>query len=116
MIRPQLHRYTRYQFVFFGEIADDKSIDDVKTSLKSDLKISQDQCKKLFNGKRIVVKKEIHEEEAKRYQALFMKAGALGSVEPMPQSTASQTSVRGRSSPQIVLRVWRNTWSIALPS
>ncbi len=88
-----------FQFVYSGETAEGKTSEEVKSLLIKTLKIPPKQCQKLFEGKRVVVKKNVPLEEAEKYKRLFDRVGALGKIEEMPEATRIQATNPRRGSP-----------------
>ena len=68
---------TKYRVIFKGDIADGKTIDDVKKRLASILKAETTTIEKLFSGKYIVIKKDADRETCERLKNAFKKAGAI---------------------------------------
>ncbi len=76
-----------YQFVFYSELEADRDEKEVRQMLKSSLSLSEGDVTKLFSHRRVVVKKNISLEKAKKYDAAFRAAGAMGQIEEMDTAT-----------------------------
>ena len=75
------------QFIFQGQLQPGQNVEQVKQKLQKAFKFSDQQTQALFSGKRIVLRKNIAERDAKRFQLLFEKCGAEGEVEWMDDRT-----------------------------
>ncbi|MBA57161.1 MAG: serine/threonine protein kinase [Pseudomonadales bacterium] len=75
------------QFIFNGQLQPGQTAEQVKPRLQKAFKFSDQQVQALFSGKRIVLRKNISERDAKRFQQLFEKCGAAGQVELMDDRT-----------------------------
>ena len=76
-----------YQVVFRGEIAPDTSAETVKANLAKLFKTNESKIARLFEGREVVLKKGLGQEEGHRYRALLAKAGALCDLVPAPAET-----------------------------
>jgi hypothetical protein len=65
-----------YQIVFDGTLTGEIAVDKVKSNLGAMFKMNATQVEALFSGKPIVIKRNVDEATAKKYQAAFTKAGA----------------------------------------
>ena len=75
------------QFIFQGQLQPGQTAQQVKGNLHKAFKFSDQQLQALFSGKRIVLRKNISERDAQRFQQLFEKCGAIGQVEIMDDRT-----------------------------
>ncbi|MEE2732134.1 MAG: ABC transporter substrate-binding protein [Pseudomonadota bacterium] len=90
-----------FQFIFQGELQAGHEPQQVQQNLHKAFKFSDPQLQALFSGKRVVLRKNISERDARRFQQLFEKCGAVGLVEEMddrtrivsPQAPAAATSM-----------------------
>lgn len=82
--------YSQYQFVCSGELVQGKSKEQVATALQEQLGITSEHCQLLLIGQRIVVKKDIDRDQARKYQQAFLQAGAMGHIEEMLDATRIQ--------------------------
>lgn len=78
---------TLYQFVFKGELQSGQDSAQVKQRLQQAFKFSEQQLTALFSGKRVVLRKKISQQDAKRFHQLFERCGARGYVEAMEERT-----------------------------
>ena len=76
-----------YQFVFRGELLAGGDPHTSKQQLQKAFKFSDQQLKTLFSGKRVVLRKNISQQDAKRFKQLFNRCGARGEVEAMDDRT-----------------------------
>ncbi len=65
-----------YQLVFSGEVSKGQHRGVVKRRLRESLDLSKAQVNELFTGKPVVVKHNVDETTAEKYQEIFKKAGA----------------------------------------
>jgi uncharacterized RDD family membrane protein YckC len=70
-----------YKIVFNGEITTGYEIGDVKVKLAELFKLNNSRADVLFNGKRVVVKKDLDEQTAIKYQKFLEQAGAICKIE-----------------------------------
>lgn len=80
-----------FEVAFSGQIAPGADLEQVKKNIGSMFKADEAKLAQLFSGKRIVIKKNIDQQTALKYQAAMQKAGAVCEVRnlsaPTPQST-----------------------------
>ena len=96
-----------YKIIFSGKVAQGRETEEVKENLKSLLKLSDEDVKKLFTGKRVIIKKNAEYNEAIKYKMAFETAGAICMIEeikgeklkPMTQQTASDSNDNWKSKP-----------------
>ncbi len=79
-----------YQLVFSGELVKGQHRGVVKRRLGELLKLSEAQVEKLFTGNPVVVKRDVDEKAAEKFQELFKKAG--GQLQVVPVETAAETA------------------------
>jgi hypothetical protein len=96
-----------YKIIFSGKLARGRETEEVKRNLKSLLKLSDENVKKLFTGKRVIIKKHAEYNEAMKYKMAFETAGAICVIEetageqpkPITQLTTSDSKGKGESKP-----------------
>ena len=69
-----------YHIAFDGKLTGDIELAIVKKNLAALFKMNATQVEALFTGKPVVVKRDVDEATAKKYAAVFKKAGAVCSV------------------------------------
>ena len=74
-----------YRVIFSGKIIEHADIDMVKNNVARVFSLPPERIEKLFSGKRIVLKKDIDQATAERYQTTLQRAGALCEVVTTPQ-------------------------------
>lgn len=84
-----------YQLVFSGEILKGQHRGVVKRRLRELLNLSEAQVEKLFNGEPAIVKRNIDEATAKKYQEEFKKAGAKLQVVPVEEAAEAAAAGTG---------------------
>lgn len=72
---------SKYKIVFSGRVKEGQDPVKVKQNLMILFKLSDAAADKLFSGARVVIKKDLDEQEAKKYQLAFGKAGAICAIE-----------------------------------
>jgi hypothetical protein len=82
-----------YQVLFEGKLTGERQLDEVKRNLAALFKMKAEQVDALFTGKPVVIKRDIDQATALKYQAAFKKAGAVCTVvtdeaEPAPSTGA----------------------------
>jgi hypothetical protein len=71
---------SNYQIEFEGKLTGERPLDEVKRNLAALFKMNAAQIENLFSGKPVVIKKDIDQATAAKYQAAFQKAGAVCSI------------------------------------
>jgi hypothetical protein len=71
-----------YQIVFDGTLTGEIAVSKVKQNLAAMFKMNATQIEALFSGNPIVIKRNIDEDTAKKYQLAFNKAGAKCTLVP----------------------------------
>jgi hypothetical protein len=80
-----------YQIIFEGKLTGERPLEEVKNNLAALFKMKPDQVDALFGGKAVVIKRDIDQATALKYQAAFKKAGAVCSVlSDTPENTAQR--------------------------
>src|ERR1044071_6481430 len=80
IIRDKKANLAEYQVVFEGKLTGELPLDEVKRNLSALFKMKAEQVDALFSGKPVVIKRDIDQATALKYQAAFKKAGAICSV------------------------------------
>ena len=75
-----------YEVAFSGQIADGAELDKVKANIGTMFKADEAKLTQLFSGKRVVIKKNIDEATARKYEKALNNAGALCEVKNLSQS------------------------------
>ncbi|MCW9055019.1 MAG: hypothetical protein OQK47_00235, partial [Gammaproteobacteria bacterium] len=88
-----------YEVAFSGKIADSADLDKVKANVAQMFKADEAKLAHLFSGKRVVIKKDIDQQTALKYQAALTKAGAICEVVNLSEN--KQTSVEPVESSQV---------------
>jgi len=70
-----------YNIVFNGSIREGFTIDRVQNNLAKIFRTDRNKIEKLFRGRKIIIKKNINQELAKKYNIAFHKAGAKCIIE-----------------------------------
>ena len=94
-----------YQILFEGKLTGERPLDEVKRNLAVLFKMKAEQVDALFTGKPVVIKRDIDQATALKYQAAFKKAGAVCTVDsetPPPAATKPKpaTSTGGTTNPK----------------
>lgn len=71
----------RYRVVFRGELMPGADPADVRTRLAAMFKVDVSRVEPLFSGRKMVVKKDLSIEDAKRYRDGFRSSGAVAHIE-----------------------------------
>jgi len=71
-----------FQVVFHGELTGDLSEDEVRQKLAALFRMPEEKVAALFSGKPIVVKRNLDEATARKFEAAFRKAGAVCEIRP----------------------------------
>jgi hypothetical protein len=69
-----------YQVLFEGKLTGERPLDEVKRNLAALFKMKAEQVDALFTGKPVVIKRDIDQATALKYQTAFKKAGAICTV------------------------------------
>lgn len=99
------------QLVFFGEVLRGFQREDVQRELTRLLKLDERRQRRLFSGKRTVLKRSLAREDAERYARRLARAGALVHVEPMAAPHAASAVAGGRTRRLRGLR-WPPRWPV----
>lgn len=84
-----------YQVVFEGKLTGERALDEVKRNLAALFKMKPEQVDALFSGKPVVIKRDIDQATALKYQAAFKKAGAVCTVlSDAPENTAQRAQAK----------------------
>lgn len=90
-----------YQVLFEGRLTGERPLDEVKRNLAALFKMKAEQVDALFTGKPVVIKRDIDQATALKYQAAFKKAGAVCAVisDAPPENTAQRAKPQAASRP-----------------
>jgi hypothetical protein len=95
-----------YHVIFEGRITGEKDLADVKRQLAALFKMNAVQVESLFNGKPVVIKRDVDAQTAQKYAAAFKKAGAVCKITSsgndnagMPSATPASTPAAGTGQP-----------------
>ncbi|NNG14163.1 MAG: hypothetical protein HKM22_03300, partial [Gammaproteobacteria bacterium] len=87
-----------YQVVFSGRIIDGAELDMVKHNVARVFNLDAERVEKLFCGRRLILKKQIDQATAEKYQTTMQRAGALCEIENTAQaSPTAEASSEARS-------------------
>lgn len=87
----------QFDVLFRGDIVPGQSLPAVKSALAQLFKATDDRIDAMFSGKPVVIKSNVDEETAKRYQALMKKSGAVAQVRPsQAASSNNKPSVKNK--------------------
>lgn len=81
-----------YEVVFFGEIVEGAELDQVKAKVAAMFKADAAKLAQLFSGKRVVIKKNIDQATANKYQSALKNAGAKCEVKSLVDTVADTAS------------------------
>src|SRR5688572_10688744 len=87
-----------YQVIFEGKLTGERPLDEVKRSLAALFKMKAEQVDALFTGKPVIIKRDIDQATALKYQAAFKKAGAVCTV---ATDDAENTAQRAKTKPTV---------------
>jgi hypothetical protein len=93
-----------FEVAFSGQISDGANLDEVKTRLGKMFNADEAKMAQLFSGKRIVIKKNIDQATALKYQTALTRAGAVcevtspGAATPPTQAPAATPVVASAGS------------------
>ncbi|MBN1840736.1 MAG: hypothetical protein JW883_00430 [Deltaproteobacteria bacterium] len=85
-----------YEVVYDGQIAPNHALDQVRVNLASCFKKSKDDIANLFQGRPVVVKKDIDYQTAQKYAAVMLRAGAVCKVKKTVSKTRQLQKIGGR--------------------
>ncbi|MCZ6640881.1 MAG: hypothetical protein O7F71_04850 [Gammaproteobacteria bacterium] len=92
MIRYNSPMDGMYQLVFSGEVSKGQHRGVVKRRLRESLNLSEAQVDKLFTGEPAIVKGNVDEATAEKYQELFEKAGAKLQAVPVEEAAEAASA------------------------
>jgi hypothetical protein len=84
-----------YQVIFSGHIVDGAELDMVKQNVARVFNLDAERVEKLFCGRRLILKKQIDQATAEKYQTTMQRAGALCEIENTAQVSSKAESVTG---------------------
>lgn len=86
-----------YEVAFYGEIVEGADLDQVKAKVAAMFKADAAKLAQLFSGKRVVIKKNIDQATANKYQSALQNAGAQCEVKSLAEPASTQPT--GDSAP-----------------
>ncbi|MEZ5596225.1 MAG: hypothetical protein R3E84_07525 [Pseudomonadales bacterium] len=92
-----------YRLIFKGEVVEGQHPAVVRKRLALALKLDDQRVQALFSGNAVVVRKLADEETARRFQAIFQKAGARLRVMPVADDPAPGTDSEAKEGSWILL-------------
>lgn len=87
-----------YEVVFYGEIVEGAELDQVKAKVAAMFKADAAKLAQLFSGKRVVIKKNIDQATANKYQSALQNAGAQCEVKSLAE-VAVASPAEGAAAP-----------------
>ncbi len=81
-----------YEVAFYGEIVEGAELDQVKAKVAAMFKADAAKLAQLFSGKRVVIKKNIDQATANKYQSALQNAGAQCEVKSLADAASTQTA------------------------
>ena len=90
---------TLFEVVFQGRLVDGFSAGDVKANVARLFKATPQQVEQMFSGKRVVIRNQLDQETALKYQVLLRKNGALSTVEAMRPAEAAEPQAPAAAQP-----------------
>jgi hypothetical protein len=106
-----------YKVVFAGELIAGADPGAVRANFQKLFKADEKRVEKLFSGSRVVIKKNVDEATAQKYQTTLRKAGGVCSIEPMHEEQAASAAepapappIASRKSPGPA-----STWQLEAP-
>lgn len=90
---------TLYEIVFQGRLVEGFSVDQVKANISRLFQATPEQIERLFSGHRVVIRNQLDQVSALKYQALLRKQGALCQVIPMAAAQPEQAKPASQPAP-----------------
>lgn len=87
-----------YEVAFYGEIVEGADLDQVKAKVAAMFKADAAKLAQLFSGKRVVIKKNIDQATANKYQSALQNAGAQCEVKSLAEAASTQSADDGATS------------------
>jgi hypothetical protein len=84
-----------YQVIFSGHIVDGAELDMVKQNVARVFNLDAERVEKLFCGRRLILKKQIDQATAEKYQTTMQRAGALCEIENTAQPAPTAEAATG---------------------
>jgi len=91
----------RFSVIFTGETIPGADPVDVKDKLTKALKFPPEKLEQLFSGKKFVLKKNVSRDLATKLQTVFLRAGAVCIIQPLPEQTNSADAKSIRTTPHV---------------
>ena len=92
-----------FQVIVSGKLATGVTLEQAQQNIAKLFKTTVDKLGPMFSGERVVVKKELDQATAAKYQTALQQAGLLAEVAPMAQETAPAPTVTPKT-PQTPLK------------
>ena len=89
-----------YNVVFKGEFSLEHDIDDVKEKLAKLFKLKPETVDSLFSGKTVIIRKNVDELTARKYQKAADGCGAIFELEPVEDAPAAQAAPASPQAPK----------------
>ena len=81
---------SEYKVVFAGQLVEGADAAAVKGNFQKLFKADEQRIQKLFSGNRVVIRKNVDQATALKYQATLRKAGGVCSIEPMDEQPGGE--------------------------
>jgi len=81
-----------YEVAFYGEMVEGAELDQVKAKVAAMFKADEAKLAQLFSGRRVVIKKNIDQATAKKYQSALLSAGAQCEVKSLAEAASTQSA------------------------
>jgi hypothetical protein len=88
-----------YEVAFSGQISEGADLDDVKAKVAKMFNADDTKLALLFSGKRIVIKKNIDQATAAKYQSALGRAGAQSEISPPIATAATAPAAAAAAAP-----------------
>jgi thiol-disulfide isomerase/thioredoxin len=79
----QIMTAQRYRVLFEGQIIPGHDVQTVKKNLAVIFRLGHEKMERFFSGRRFVIKKDLDQQSAQKYEEAFRRAGATCIVEPV---------------------------------
>ncbi len=79
----------KYEVAFSGEVAEGVDLEQVKAKVGQMFKADSAKLAHLFSGKRVIIKKNIDQQTAMKYQTALNKAGAVCEIKKLSTESVS---------------------------
>jgi len=89
------------QVVFYGETLSGKAVEEVQQKVAALFKLSDQQAKVFFSGKRVVIKSGLTEAKATQYLKALEKAGAKAQIESADAAPSPSQPAQAPAKPKV---------------